>query len=93
MCYCSVGRGGRRNRNVSGDFSILRMQLIAFLTLRDCVSELIDKSNLLAGRRWHTPLIPVLGRQRQMDLCEFKVSLVTRASSRTGSKVTEKPCL
>ena len=22
---------------------------------------------------WHTPLIPTLGRQRQEDLCEFKV--------------------
>ena len=22
---------------------------------------------------WYTPLIPTLGRQRQTDLCEFKV--------------------
>jgi hypothetical protein len=29
----------------------------------------------------HTPLIPAL-RQRQADLCEFKASLVYRASSR-----------
>ncbi|CAO2577223.1 hypothetical protein LEMLEM_LOCUS19 [Lemmus lemmus] len=39
------------------------------------------------------PLIPALGRQRQADLCEFKASLVYRASSRTGTKATEKPCL
>ena len=30
---------------------------------------------------------------RDGDLCEFKVTLVYRASSRTGSKATEKPCL
>ena len=29
-------------------------------------------------------LIPVLGRQRQGDLCEFKDSLVYRVSSRTA---------
>ena len=39
------------------------------------------------------PLIPALGRQRQVGICEFKVSLVYRVSSRTGSKATEKPCL
>ena len=32
---------------------------------------------------WCTPLIPALGRQRQEDFCEFKASLVYRASSRT----------
>ena len=26
--------------------------------------------------RWCTPLIPALGRQRQVDLCEFEASLV-----------------
>ena len=30
----------------------------------------------LAGHWWHMPLIPALGRQRQVDLCEFKASLV-----------------
>jgi hypothetical protein len=32
---------------------------------------------------WHSPFIPVLGKQRQADLCEFKASLVYRVSSRT----------
>ena len=36
---------------------------------------------------------PSTWRQRQADLCEFEASLVYRASSRTGSKATEKPCL
>ena len=31
--------------------------------------------------------------QKQADLCEFEASLAYRVSSRTGSKVTEKPCL
>ena len=39
------------------------------------------------------PLIPALRRQRLADLCEFKASLIYRASSRTGSKATEKPSL
>jgi hypothetical protein len=39
------------------------------------------------ARKWqlgHTPSIPALGRQRQVDLCEFKVSLVYRASSQAA---------
>ena len=39
------------------------------------------------------PFIPALRRQRQADLCEFEATLVYRASSRTGSNATEKPCL
>ena len=35
------------------------------------------------------PLIPALGRQRQEDLCEFRVSLVYRVSSKT-SRVTQR---
>ena len=34
-----------------------------------------------------------IGRQKQADLHEFEASLVYRASSRTGSKAIEKPCL
>ena len=41
----------------------------------------------------HAFNIPALGRQRQADLCEFETSLIYRASSRTHSKATEKPCL
>ena len=35
------------------------------------------------------PLVSALGRQRQVDLCEFKASLVYRLSSRT-TRVTQK---
>jgi hypothetical protein len=41
------------------------------------------------GQCWHTPLIPALERQRQVDLCEFKASLVYRVNSRI-SKATVK---
>jgi hypothetical protein len=32
------------------------------------------------------PLIPVLGSQRQADLCEFEASLVYRVNFRTGKR-------
>ena len=37
-----------------------------------------------------TPLIPALGRQRQVDFSEFKVSLVYKVSSRTARAVTQR---
>jgi hypothetical protein len=41
-----------------------------------------------------TPLIPALGRWRQVDLCEFRASLVYRASSRTDRDTARiKLCL
>ena len=36
------------------------------------------------------PLILALGRQGQVDLCEFKASLVYKESSRTARAVTER---
>ena len=35
------------------------------------------------------PLIPALGRQRQVDLCDFKAGLIYRVSSRTA-RTTER---
>ena len=35
------------------------------------------------------PVIPALRRQRQVDLCKFKASLVYSASSRTARTVTQ----
>ena len=43
---------------------------------------------------WYTPFIPALKRWRQVDLCEFKASLVYRAIPKhPGLLYTEKPCL
>ena len=36
---------------------------------------------------------PSTQKAEAVDLCEFEASLVYRASARTGSKATEKPCL
>ena len=36
------------------------------------------------------PLIPALGRQRQVDLCEFKANLVYKTSSRTAARATQR---
>ena len=36
-------------------------------------------------------LIPALGRQRQVDLCELEVSLVYRVSSRTARAIQRNP--
>jgi hypothetical protein len=38
-----------------------------------------------------TPLIPALRRQRQVDLCKFKASMVYRASSRTARDTQKNP--
>jgi hypothetical protein len=36
-------------------------------------------------------LLPALGRQIQMDLCEFEASVVYRARSKTGSDTQRNP--
>ena len=35
------------------------------------------KKNYSGRQWWHMPLIPALGKQRQVDLCEFKASKTT----------------
>jgi hypothetical protein len=37
------------------------------------------------------PLILILGRQKQADLCEFKASLVYRTSSRAAGATQSNP--
>jgi hypothetical protein len=39
------------------------------------------------------PLTQNLEGRRQVDLCEFKVSLVYKVSSRTARAIQRKPCL
>jgi hypothetical protein len=43
-----------------------------------------------AGRWWHTPLIPSLGRQRQ-QISEFEASLVYKVSSRIARAIQRNP--
>ena len=40
----------------------------------------VGKNSTEAGQWWCMPLIPALGRQRQVDLCEFKARPVYRVS-------------
>jgi hypothetical protein len=40
---------------------------------------------------WCQPFI--LRRQREVDCCKIKVSLVYKAGSRTAKAATEKPCI
>ena len=42
---------------------------------------------------WHVPLISALGRQRQVDLCEFKAIMVYRVISRPAKATQRNPVL
>ena len=53
----------------------------------------IVKNKSLSEAWWYVPLIPALGRQTQADLCEFKASLVYKASSRTARATQKNPVL
>ena len=45
------------------------------VTLRGTYSRFVLKLRLAKKDHCSTPLIPALGKQRQVDLCEFKASL------------------
>ena len=47
----------------------------------------------IKGQRWRTSLILALRRQRQVDLCEFKASLVYKANSKTAWVTQKSPVL
>jgi hypothetical protein len=53
----------------------------------------MPKNRLISHVWWFESLIPVLGRQRQADFCEFRVSLVYKASTRTCSITQKDPVL
>jgi hypothetical protein len=55
--------------------------------------QVIIKVKTLAGQWWHTPLIPALRRQRQVDLVSSRPTWTTVESSRTAKEYTVKPCL
>jgi hypothetical protein len=57
--------------------------------------NLIPRTNIKikgeVGQWWYMPLILALGRQKQVDLCEFKASLGYRVNSRTARATQRTP--
>jgi hypothetical protein len=51
--------------------------------------KVVFKNVKVAGRWWHTPLIPALGRQRQ-QISEFEASLVYRTARATQRNPVSK---
>ena len=65
--------------------TLLRQGLSMNLGFADSATLLAQKLQL--GQQSCTLLIQALGRQRQVDLCEFKASLVYTASSRIAGTI------
>jgi hypothetical protein len=63
----------------------------AWLVVFFVVCLFVCLSEVMLGQWWFMSLIPALGRQRQVDLCGFKASLVYRASSRTARATERNP--
>ena len=62
------------------------------ITQTSCFEAKLLKMHISAGRCWHTPLIPALGRQRQADFwVQSQPGLQSEFQDRQG--YTEKPCL
>lgn len=63
-----------------------RRQMINLNVLNSSCYRLVKKA------RWwkHISLIPALGRLRQADICEFKASLIYRASSRAAKETLSR---
>ena len=72
--------------------------LLALGRLRqeDCYSRFwasLGYKATIARWLWYTPLILALQRQRQVDLCKFKASLIYRVSSRRARGTQRNPVL
>jgi hypothetical protein len=44
--------------------------------MQEQIEQVIANENVISQTEGHTPLISALRRETQMDLCEFKASLV-----------------
>ena len=69
-------RGGWRTQTIVANFQEL---------------ENVSQRYRFAGQWWSMTLIPALRRQRQAHLCEFKASLLYRASTRTARATLRNP--
>jgi len=59
-----------------------------FMHITSCLWTKSVASSGMSQARWHMPLIPALGRQRQAD---FKASVVYKLSSRTARAIQRNP--
>ena len=55
------------------------------------ISQILGLSSVF--RWWFTLLVPALGRQRQVILCEFEARLVYKAKSRTPRALLHRKTL
>ena len=62
-------------------------------TCAQLVNHLSSPNKKLFGQKVVAPLIPALGRQRQVSLSEFEAKLVYRVSSRTFRAMQRNPTL
>ena len=72
------------------DFSIMRGRISSLSPAWVTYLDTIFKTKQAAGWCWHTPLIPALGRQRQVDLSESDACLVSKGNSRPTSSATQR---
>jgi hypothetical protein len=94
------------NRNIDSPLPLqhhiyLRATMLPTMTIMDQITKTVSQSLLNAflykscpwrgpGTVAHTPLIPVLWNQRQVDLCEFEASLIYKLSSSTARAVIQR---
>lgn len=64
--------------------ALRRLRQKEFMTSLGYVDRCCADKIKCAGLWWRTPFIPDLGRQRQVELFEFKVSLGYRVSASTA---------
>jgi hypothetical protein len=77
----SVAMTNANKRAAQGGNGLFCLQFQA--TAHHC-REVMTKAERVRPGMVHTPSIPALRRQRQVDFCEFKVSLVYKVSSKTA---------
>jgi hypothetical protein len=58
---------------------------------RETLTQRISKSDRWSRAWWRKPLVPALGRQRQVDFEEFEASLDYKVSARTARAIQRNP--
>lgn len=64
---------------------VQNQSLVFFKTVSFMLHELFRYEKKICCVWWNMPLIPAFGREKDVNLCEFKTSLVNIACSRTAT--------